>query len=82
MMHQKTGVQTAQVPLSTPFKKAAGLTHFLKGFYDGNSVTPLQAQESYRLSSFAYANCLIKIEEEVTNCDKGEQVEIHLLPAH
>ena len=82
MMHQKTGVQTAQVPLSTPFKKAAGLTHFLKGFYDGNSVTPLHAQESYRLSSFAHANCLIKIAEEVTNCDKGEKVEIHLLPAH
>ena len=82
MVHQNTGVQTGRAPLSTSFKKAAGLTHFLKGFYDGKSVTPLHAQESYRLSSFAHANCLIKIEEEVTNCDKGEKVEIHLLPAH
>ena len=82
MTHQKTGVQTARAPLSTSFKKGAGLTHFLKGIYDGDSVTPLHAQESYRLSSFATANCLIKIEEEVTNCDKGEIVEIHLLPAH
>ena len=82
MIHQNTGVQTVMAPLSTSFKKGAGLTHFLKGFYDGISVTPLHAQESYRLSSFANANCLIKIDEEVTSCDKGETVEIHLLPAH
>ena len=81
MMHQTTAVQTKQAPLSTSFRKGAGLTHFLKGYYDGNAVTPLHAQESYRLSSFASANCLIKIEEEVTFCDKDELVEIHLLPA-
>lgn len=77
---QKTGLQIMQVPLAEPFKKAAGLTHFLKGFYDGKKVTALHAQESYRLSSFANANCLIKIDEEVTACEKGEIVEIHLLP--
>jgi molybdopterin molybdotransferase len=69
-----------KVPLAEPFNKAAGLTHFLKGFYDGKAVTPLHAQESYRLSSFANANCLIKIEEAATVCGKGEIVEIHLLP--
>lgn len=77
---QRTGLQVMQVPLAMPFKKAAGLTHFLKGFYDGKMVTALHAQESYRLSSFANANCLIKIQEEVTACQKGEIVEIHLLP--
>jgi len=80
MGKQKTGIQITQAPLSNLFKKATGLTHFLKGFYDGNTVTPLHAQESYRLSSFANANCLVKIDEEVTVCDKGEPVEIHLLP--
>jgi molybdopterin molybdotransferase len=80
MTKQKTGIQVTKASLSMPFKKATGLTHFLKGFYDGNTVTPLHAQESYRLSSFAHANCLIKIEEDVTHCDKGELVEIHLLP--
>jgi molybdopterin molybdotransferase len=80
MVKQKTGLQVMQVPLAMPFKKAAGLTHFLKGFYDGKIVTALNAQESYRLSSFANANCLIKINEEVTVCEKGEIVEIHLLP--
>ena len=77
---QKTTLQAMRVPLADPFKKAAGLTHFLKGFYDGKTVTALHAQESYRLSSFANANCLIKIGEEVTTCEKGEIVEIHLLP--
>jgi molybdopterin molybdotransferase len=77
---QKTGLRVMRVPLADPFKKAAGLTHFLKGFYDGKTVTALHAQESYRLSSFANANCLIKIEEEVTACEKGDIVEIHLLP--
>ena len=28
---QKTGIEVTKVPLSAPFKKAAGLTHFLKG---------------------------------------------------
>ncbi|MGZ5220390.1 MAG: molybdopterin molybdotransferase MoeA [Chitinophagaceae bacterium] len=80
MVKQRTGLHVLRVPLAEPFKKAAGLTHFLKGFYDDNTATPLHAQESYRLSSFANANCLIKINEETTLCEKGELVEIHLLP--
>lgn len=67
------------VPLASMFQKPAGLTHFLKGFYNGNTVKPLDAQESYRMSSFATANCLIQIPEELTMCRQGEVVEIHLL---
>jgi molybdopterin molybdotransferase len=77
---QKTGIRMVQAALTTSFKKAAGLTHFLKGYYDGEKVIPMHAQESYRLSSFAKANCLIKINEETTLCEEGELVEIHLLP--
>ena len=73
-------MQIIQAHLAAPFKKAAGLTHFLKGYFDGKTVTALHGQESYRLSSFAKANCLIKIDEEVTACDKDESVEVHLLP--
>jgi len=80
MVKQKTGLKTMTVPLAEPFKKAAGLTHFLKGYFDGTTATPLHAQESYRLSSFANANCLIRIEEATTACEKGELIEIHLLP--
>ncbi len=81
LLSNKTfSLQKLNVPLTKPFKKAAGLTHFLKGFYDGKTVTALHAQESYRLSSFANANCLIQVNEEVTECKEGEPVEIHLLP--
>lgn len=74
------GIQTLQVPLGKTISKAAGLTHFLKGFYDGKTATTLGAQESYRLSSFAKANCLIQIDEDCEYCAVGEIVEIHLLP--
>ena len=73
-------LQKLNVPLAKSFKKAAGLTHFLKGYYDGKIVSALHAQESYRLSSFANANCLVQIEEDTTQLKEGETVEIHLLP--
>jgi len=69
-----------RAPLSKPFQKTALLTHFLKGIYDGNTVAPLDAQESYRLSSFATANCLIQVDEEITACNEGEYVKVYLLP--
>jgi len=71
---------TLRVPLSKPFQKNTGLTHFLKGIYDGKTATPLDAQESYRLSSFAIANCLIQIDEEITSLKEGELVDLYLLP--
>lgn len=74
-------LHTLMVPLKQAFKKPAGLTHFLKGFYDGQSVAVLDAQESYRLSSFAKANCLVQIDEDITACAAAALVEIHLLPA-
>lgn len=77
---QAPGIKVIRAPLAQAYMKAAGLTHFLKAFYDGEKVTVLQAQESYRLVSFARANCLVKIDEEVTTCDKNASVEIHLLP--
>jgi molybdopterin molybdotransferase len=79
MSNRTFSLQKLNVPLAKPFRKLAGLTHFLKGLYDGKTVTALHAQESYRLSSFAQANCLVQVNEEVTECKEGEPVEIHLL---
>jgi len=73
-------LQILKVPLANSFQKTAGLTHFLKGIYNGKTATPLDAQESYRLSSFAKANCLIQIDEEVTSLKEGELVDVYLLP--
>jgi molybdopterin molybdotransferase len=80
MSGKQYGLLEKQAPLSKSYRKAAGLTHFLKGYYDGNTVLPLGAQESYRMRSFAAANCLIEIEEQVTDCIEGTMVNIHLLP--
>lgn len=82
MTNHNYNLQEVLAPLAKPFNKPAGLTHFLKGYYDGSTVTALDAQESYRLSSFARANCLVQINEEVTECKQGEMVEIHLLPTN
>jgi|SRR5688572_17235293 len=79
MSKRENLLQTVQAPLSKSIQKVAGLTHFLKGFYDGKTATPLDAQESYRLSSFARANCLIQVNEDVTECRQGDIVDVHLL---
>jgi molybdopterin molybdotransferase len=77
---RKIGLQTIKAPLSKSFQKNTGLTHFLKGFYDGERVRSLDAQESYRLSSFARANCLIQIDEEIATLKEGDLVDVYLLP--
>lgn len=77
---RKIDLQTIKAPLARTFQKNPGLTHFLKGFYNGKIAEPLDAQESYRLSSFAKANCLIQIGEDVTSLKEGELVDVYLLP--
>ena len=79
MIRGEKGLPAIQALLAKSYQKTAGLTHFLKGFYDGKKVLPLGAQESYRMRSFASANCLIEIGEQVTGCEEGELVTIHLL---
>ncbi len=75
MTDQKNDMRSIPCPLAKTYRKAAGLTHFLKGYYDGSSAVPLEGQESYRMRFFAVANCLIKIDEEVTECKEGEAVK-------
>ncbi len=76
----KKGIGSLIVPLGKSIRKPADLTCFLKGMFDGKKATALGAQESYRLSSFAIANCLIIAEEAIENLSEGDMVEIHLLP--
>ena len=80
ILWEKISLQKIKVPLLKSFRKTVPLTQFLKGFYNGTTVKVLDAQESYRLSSFAKANCFVKIGEEVMECKEGESVEVHLLP--
>jgi len=80
LSNQLVGLKGLEVPLLKSINKVAGLTQFLKGYFDGEKVMPLGAQESYRLSTFANANCLIVLDENTNHCEVGENVNIHLLP--
>lgn len=83
MMGFKTeSEETKHLPLSSSFSKKAGLTYFLKAQLSGNEVKLLDAQESYQMSSFAFADCLIQLDETKTEFQKGDLVEIHLLNQH
>lgn len=77
---QSDGLQTIEAVLTHDYKKAAGLTHFLKAHFERGKVTPLNAQESFRMSSFAQANCMIELAEEETEFLAGSKLKIYLLP--
>lgn len=77
---RKNSVRVVKAVLQATYQKPAGLTHFLKGIYENGEALPLNAQESFRLSSFASANCLICLEEDQEKVEKGETVNILLLP--
>ncbi len=65
--------------MSESYKKKPGFTYFLKGKSIGNTVHILDAQQSYIMSSFAMANCIIQLDENRTIFKKGEPVEIQYL---
>jgi molybdopterin molybdotransferase len=77
---QKLVLETKQISIAVDYKKPTGITHFLKGIFDGAQVHLPQGQESYKLNSFAKANCLVMIPESVAEVAAGDKVDIHLLP--
>ncbi|OQP54721.1 molybdopterin molybdotransferase MoeA [Niastella populi] len=79
LMQLKPVLKTVLAPLGRAYSKTAALTFFLKGYYDGKTVVPLDSQESYRLRSFAMANCLLVLPEEKMEYGVGEEVEVHLI---
>ncbi|WP_336517838.1 gephyrin-like molybdotransferase Glp [Pollutibacter soli] len=81
MKNAEPSLKTVEAKLATAFSKPAGLTHFLKARYKDGIVKLLDAQESYRMSSYAKANCLLVAGEERTNFEAGEMVEVHIIPS-
>jgi molybdopterin molybdotransferase len=71
---------TRKAALEHAHKKPAGLTHFLKAKVEGDSVSLKGGQESYKLSSYAEANCIAVLPEEATDFEAGQFIEIHLIP--
>lgn len=79
LMQKKLQPEIKTVPAAGSFNKKPGLAFFLKGYYDGELLHFLPAQESYKLNSFAQANCMVYLPDENSGVEKGELVEIHLI---
>lgn len=82
MSNKKNSVHNTRATLTKNIIRPKGLTQYLKGHYTAGKATPLGAQESFQLSSFAHANCLICLEEDRSDYTEGEMVEVLLLPGH
>lgn len=80
MGYGQTTLTAVKLPLLGGYSKKAGLTHYLKGYVNEGTVKVLQAQESYRMHSFAVCNALIAVPEEVETLHQGDLVAVHLLP--
>jgi molybdopterin molybdotransferase len=80
MSNTNTEMKTIQANLIGPYKKPAGLTHFLKGLYNAsnNEVLILEGQESFKMSSFAIANCFVELPESVTEVNTNDSLKVHL----
>jgi len=79
LSNKENSIKEIDATLTHNYTKPKGLTHFLKGNYSDGKATPLGAQESYRLSSFAQANCLIQLKEGRENFSTGEIVNVILI---
>ncbi|RZJ73032.1 gephyrin-like molybdotransferase Glp [Flavobacterium sp.] len=80
IMKKDNPVLTVKAELTHDYPKPVGLTHFVKAFFENGKVTPLHAQESYRMHSFAQANCFLVLPEDSSGISKGETSEVHLVP--
>jgi molybdenum cofactor synthesis domain-containing protein len=80
MMQRPDSISYSQAVTTVDYAKNSGLTHFIKAHLTDGKVLPLHAQESYRLQSYAQANCLLVIPEESTGILTGEEVQVIVLP--
>jgi molybdopterin molybdotransferase len=80
MMQKKNSIKITKAILENNYTKKSGMTHFLKGFYQDEKVVILESPASFQLKSFAHANCLLVMDEEMENVKQGNMVEVHLLP--
>ncbi len=71
--------KNVQLTLDQEYIKKPGLSFFLKGKTVDSIVRILKNQESYLLNSFAEADCLIELEEERDQYQKGELVNVHMI---
>lgn len=69
-----------ELPINQSYKKKSGRAEFLKAYSNGLEVGLLEGQGSDVLLSFAKANCLVFLSDEITSVEQGDIVEVFLLP--
>lgn len=75
----RLSLPVSRVRLESNYTKAPGITHFLKGIYQGETVRIADGQESYKLNSFAKSNCLIEIPEAAETIIADTEVQVYLI---
>lgn len=69
-----------ELPINQSYKKKSGRAEFLKAYTNGVGVDLLEGQGSDVLLSFAKANCLVFLSDEIASVEQGDIVEVFLLP--
>lgn len=70
----------AMAPLAGPVKAGGSRAVFLRGYFNGGKVKPLQGQGSHMLSSFLKTNCMIELGPSTARTlGEGEKVKVLLL---
>ena len=77
----KMGFSNTHLPkivrkLNSAIENTTGKTLFLKALYDEKNVTILEGQSSAMLNSFAIANGLVIVPQDVQNIKKGQLVTV------
>jgi molybdopterin molybdotransferase len=62
------------------FEKKGDRPQFLKAIYNDGKVEILEGQNSSMLQTFALSNALVYAPETVTKIEKGDTVEVIILP--
>ena len=68
-----------KLPLVQDYSKKSGLTFFVKGKTNANTVSILNDQESYKMNSFAMADCLIELDEDKEHFHKSDLVNVRMI---
>ncbi len=76
-----SGVKRSQLLAENNFVKSGSRAYFLKAFAKAETVEILEGQASSMLRSFATANALVYLPEQVDSIKQGDLVEVWYLPS-
>jgi molybdopterin molybdotransferase len=69
----------APATLAGPLRSPAGRRQYLRGRYDGGTVSQVGGPGSHLVAHLARANCLVVVPEDVTELPAGAEVDVVLI---